>query len=267
MIRLATKFRVAKTTNVNNFFLFNQLLMKTSFPQTVLSLAALLISTVHLFAQAPERIDFKKEGSPSLVWEQKVKANGSKDFVFYAKKGQKLTLSLIDDTGVGSMDLGKVSIQPNTDGYESIVEVSKDYRLTVSNQSDKETSFRIAISLENTKKSGKTKAKASNDKKETVRFAKGANSAALTRSIPASGARDFNIWAKKGQTIEFTIGYDFDDSHVQGFLTEPGLQDIALTTGPKSPNTFKLERTGNHRLTVQNYAEKNITITLYLSIE
>ena len=94
-----------------------------------------------------ERIDFEKEKSNALVWEEKVAGNTTKEFVFYAKKGQKLTLGFIDDTKQGSMDLGKVSIEPNTD-YKSVIEESKDYRLSVSNNINKPTSFRISISLE-----------------------------------------------------------------------------------------------------------------------
>ena len=67
--------------------------------------------------------------------------------------------------------------------------------------------------------------------------------------------------------MDFTIGYDFDDSDIEGFLTEPGLQDIALSTGSKKPNEFVLTKTGNHRLTVNNTTAKKITITLYLGIE
>ena len=99
------------------------------------------------FAQTPKRIDFAKEGSNSLVWEQKVAANSSKAFVFNAKKGQILTLSFIDDTKKGSMDLGKISIEPNKEPYTETIAVTKEYRLSVSNNTAKATSFRISISL------------------------------------------------------------------------------------------------------------------------
>jgi biopolymer transport protein ExbD len=102
-------------------------------------------------AQAPKRIDFVKEKSNALVWEENVAAHSSKVFVFAAKKGQKLSLSFIDDTKQGSMDLGKVSIEPNTDPYTTTIDVTKDYRLSVSNNSDKATSFRIFIGLEDPK--------------------------------------------------------------------------------------------------------------------
>ncbi|MFZ1701917.1 MAG: hypothetical protein WBO10_05215 [Pyrinomonadaceae bacterium] len=111
-----------------------------------------LVLGIAAFAQTPKRIDFGKEGSPSLVWEQKVAANSSKFFVFRAKKGQKLSLSFVDDTDQGSMDLGKLSVEPNAEPLEMVIEVTKDYKFSVSNNTDKSTSFRIAISLEHPKK-------------------------------------------------------------------------------------------------------------------
>lgn len=128
-----------------NFFSFLAVLL--------LNVAFVTISS----AQTPKRIDFAKEGSNSLVWEQKVAANSSKSFVFKATKGQRLTLSFIDDTQKGSMDLGKISIEPNTDPFQMPIEVTKDYLLSVSNHSNKSTSFRISISLENPKPSAKKK--------------------------------------------------------------------------------------------------------------
>lgn len=200
-----------------------------------------------------------------MVWEEKVNANSAKEFVFYAKKGQKLTLGFIDDTNQGSMDWGKVSIEPNAAPLETIIEVTKDYRLSVSNNSNKATSFRISISLEDAKSTAPAQSKSG--KKETVRFAKGASSATLTRTIPTGGYIDFMINAGKGQTMNFTIGYDFDDNDVKGYLMEPGLQDEAMSTGPKKPNEFKIMKTGDHTLRVRNLAKKKVTITLYLDIE
>lgn len=96
-----------------------------------------------------ERIDFEKEGSSHLVWEQKVGANKSKTFVFKAKIGQKLELGFIDDTNIGSMVLGKYSIEPNSDeNFTMQIAETKDYTFTVTNNSKKSTSFRIFITLE-----------------------------------------------------------------------------------------------------------------------
>lgn len=100
-----------------------------------------------------------------------------------------------------------------------------------------------------------------------VQFAKGKSDTYVTKTINPTSSIDFNMYAKKGQTISFTIGYDFKDSDIEGFLKEPTLQDISLTTGPKSPNEFKVNITGNHRLTVHNTTKKKITMTLYVSIE
>jgi hypothetical protein len=101
----------------------------------------------------------------------------------------------------------------------------------------------------------------------TVQIAKGKFDTYLTKTINPTSSMDFNMYAKKGQTISFTIGYDFKDSDIEGFLTEPTLQDISLTTGPKSPNEFKVKITGNHRLTVHNTTKKKITMTLYVRIQ
>lgn len=102
---------------------------------------------------------------------------------------------------------------------------------------------------------------------ETVRFARGATSAALTRQIPANGSIEFLINASQGQVMEFTVGYDFADRDITAYLIEPGMRYSSLETGPQSPNEFVLKRSGIHRLYVQNDSNKRITITLYLSIE
>ena len=126
--------------------------MKNMIAKSFVGAVAFLLLSVAAFAQAPKRIDFVKEGSNSLVWEQRVAPGKSKFFVFKANKGQKLSLTFIDDTNKGSMDLGKVSIEPNSDPFEMMVEVTKDYRFSVTNNSNRSTSFRISISLENLKK-------------------------------------------------------------------------------------------------------------------
>lgn len=96
-----------------------------------------------------ERIDFEKEGSNHLVWEQKVAAEKSKTLVFKAKRGQTLQLGFIDDTNMGSMDFGKYSIEPNADeNFSMLIEQTKDYTFTVTNNSKKSTSFRIFITVE-----------------------------------------------------------------------------------------------------------------------
>ena len=126
--------------------------MKNIMLKSLLVTLGILLLGIVSFAQTPKRIDFVKEKSNSLVWEEKVGANKSKSFVFSAKKGQKLKLSFIDDTNEGSMDLGKVSVEPNGDGLEMDIEVTKDYTFIVSNNSSKSTSFRIFISLETPKR-------------------------------------------------------------------------------------------------------------------
>ncbi|MFZ1701918.1 MAG: hypothetical protein WBO10_05210 [Pyrinomonadaceae bacterium] len=100
-----------------------------------------------------------------------------------------------------------------------------------------------------------------------VQFKKGETSTTIPKDIPAEGSVDFLMNVQKGQTIGYTVGYDFKDSDVEAFLTEPGLQDISKTSGPKAPQEFVVKKTGDHRLTVNNTTRKKITITLYVDVE
>lgn len=231
-------------------------------------LVTVVMFGVITFAQTPKRIDFAKEGSNSLVWEEKVAANSSKSFVFGAKKGQKLKLSFIDDTNEGSMDLGKLSVEPNGDGLEMDIEVTKDYTFSVSNNSKKSTSFRIFISLENAKGAAKSiTASSTSAKSVRVQFAKGETSTMVTQDIPANGSVDFVINVKKGQKMGFTVGYDFDDNDVNYALYEPNTKDVTMSAGPKEPQEFEVKMNGDHRLTVNNTTKKKVTITLYLDVQ
>lgn len=104
-------------------------------------------------------------------------------------------------------------------------------------------------------------------KTERVQFGSGKTDGSYTRDIPAEGSIDFVMNAKKGQIIDYTVGYDFKDSDVEAFLTEPGLQDISQTAPPKEHKEFTVNKSGDHRLTVNNTTKKKITITLYLDIQ
>lgn len=112
----------------------------------------------------------------------------------------------------------------------------------------------------------KTESTSSSGNSVRVQFAKGETSTMLTKDIPANGSVDFLINAQKGQRMEYTVGYDFKDSDIEAFLTEPGLQDISLSSGPKEPQQFDVQKSGDHRLTVNNTTGKKVTITLYLDI-
>lgn len=219
----------------------------------------LLLATVS-FAQTAKRIDFSK--SNSLVWEENVAANSSKSFVFHATKGQKLKLSMVDDTDAGSMDLGKISIEPNTDPFEMDVEVTKDYSLSVTNNTRKPTSFRISISLEDPEI--KTEFDKNDQNFVRILFPKGDNSANVTKEIPANGSLDFLVNVKKGQTFGFQVGYEGKASDVRAFLTEPDLQDVTIESGPEERKEFKIKKTGDHRITINNMSKKKITITIYV---
>jgi hypothetical protein len=124
--------------------------MKNIIIKSFIGISAVLLLSVVAFSQTPNRISFAK--SNSLVWEEKVAAGQSKDFVFKAKKGQKLSLSFIDETNEGSLDFGRASAEPNGDPLEMVIATTKDYTFSVTNNGDKPASFKISISLQNPKK-------------------------------------------------------------------------------------------------------------------
>lgn len=101
---------------------------------------------------------------------------------------------------------------------------------------------------------------------ERVKFDAGENSSSITRDIPANGSLDFLINAKKGQPMGLQMGYEGKTSDIEGFLTEPGSQDISLTFPADSRKEFKVKTSGDHRLTVNNKSGKKVTFTLYVDI-
>lgn len=191
-------------------------------------------ATAQAQAKALKRIDWMKEGR-SLVWEAEVGAKKSRDYVFYARKGQKLTLSFIDDTGVGSMDVGKYSVEPNTDPMEMTIPATKDYTITLVNNSAKTTSFRVGFTLED----------AVAPVTERIQFPKNSIEVNLEKSVPAHSAKRFVFAARKGQEIAFTITPKSKDAK------------LALNFAGKPVATGKLftmiaPKTGDYQLLVTN---------------
>jgi len=132
----------------------------------------------------------------------------------------------------------------------------------------------------NTAKSGETSAKSDVAQTDTstkpestertgterVSFKAGENSADLTRDIPANSSLDFIINAKKGQSMNLQMGYEGKASDIEGFLSEPGLQDISVRLPAETRKEFTVKTSGDHRLTVSNKSGKRVTFTLYLDI-
>lgn len=225
----------------------------------------LILSSTAVSAQTPKRLDLST--SPAIVWEERVPANSRKEFVFYAKKGQKLSISMIDDTGAGSLDFGKVSIEPNAGPLTDIVPISKDYFLTVTNSSSRQATFRIGISLEDPAPTSQPAAATSaQDRDVRVRFSRGETSAQVTHRIAARGSVNFLINARRGQTLGFTVGYDFSDRDLNIYLLEPGGQDFSLTAAAKEPKEFAVKKTGDHTISVTNTTARAVTITLYADV-
>ena len=100
-----------------------------------------------------------------------------------------------------------------------------------------------------------------------VQFAKGDTSAYVTKDIVANGSVNFVFNAKKGQTVDYTVGYDFEDGDITVYMGEPGDQDSSIPSAPKAPQNFVVKKSGDHNLEVTNTTKKKVTITLYLDIQ
>jgi hypothetical protein len=104
-------------------------------------------------------------------------------------------------------------------------------------------------------------------KKETVRFARGSSEASLTRTLAPNASIEFSINARRGQTMNYTVGYDFAETDLEAFFTEAQSQN-AISIEPKNPNNETVLRaTGNHRILVKNKTRKRVTFTLYVDVQ
>ena len=214
-----------------------------------------------------ERVKFP-QGSIEVNLERTVAANNAKRFVFNVRAGQEIAFTVTPARKNAVLNI-EFSGNDVSVGELFTIKASKtgDYLIQVVNSDDKVQAFTLDLGIADAVKTDDSSDTSSeNSNGERVRFGKGETSAMLTREIPANGSVDFIISAKKGQTLGFTVGYDFKDRDVEAFLTEPALQDISLTSGPKEPKEFVVKKNGDHRLTVNNTTGKKITITLYLDI-
>lgn len=96
---------------------------------------------------------------------------------------------------------------------------------------------------------------------------RGETSASVSKDIPANGAVDFLFNLKRGQTINYTVEYDFKESDLRVYLGEPGDQDSSIPSRAKTPKTFVVKKSGDHRLDVTNTTKKKALITLFLDVE
>lgn len=100
-----------------------------------------------------------------------------------------------------------------------------------------------------------------------VQFAKGDTSAYVTKDILANGSVNFVFNVQRGQTVDYTVAYDFDDSDITVYRGEPGDQDSSISGAPKAPQSFVAKKSGDHRLEVTNTTNKKVTVTLYLDAQ
>lgn len=107
---------------------------------------------------------------------------------------------------------------------------------------------------------------AGSERSVRVSFAKGETSGSMTQTIPANGTVNFLVNARSGQLLEFTVGYDFSESDLSVYLSEPGAQEFTLAGEPKKREEFSIKKSGDHTIVVSNTSPKPATITLYVDI-
>jgi hypothetical protein len=176
---------------------------------------------------------------------------------------KSLILGLISITGLLSGCSSPVSNTTNSTNAP-VANTTNSAPATVENK----TTNTAAAPKKEADTAKKTDSKPSESISETrVQFGKGETSTTVTKDIPANGVVDFVFNVKKGQTVEYTVGYDFNDSDLQIYMGEPGDQDASIPSTPKAPKSFVVKKSGDHRLEVTNKTKKKVTITLYMDIE
>ena len=214
-----------------------------------------------------ERVTFAK-GSIETNLERTVAANDAKRFVFWAKAGQEISFTVTPAKKTASLSIDFFDNEVKA-GELFTMEAPKtgDYTIQILNAGDKNQAFTLDLGIADADRTADASNNSSNSQNGIrVQFSKGETSAVVTRDIPANGTVDFIVNVKKGQTLEYTVGYDFKDSDIEAFLTEPGMQDISLSSGPKSRNEFVVKKSGDHRITVNNTTGKKIPMTLYVDV-
>lgn len=214
-----------------------------------------------------EEIEFGKADFAEL--KRTIPANSTQEFIFQGEEGLNANVKIATTAKSLEVMFCGDMIALNKD-VSCLMDSGNEWAIEVSNPTNKPVSMTLTLSFDAGDEDTSDDAANEDDNMvsgERVKFAKGETSASVTKVIPANGSVDFIINAKKGQTMGFTVGYDFRDSDIEAFLTEPGMQDITISSGPKEPNEFIIKKTGDHRLTVNNTTKKKVTITLYLDIE
>lgn len=108
----------------------------------------------------------------------------------------------------------------------------------------------------------------SGQKPERIAFSAGKTDASLTRTIPANGSVEFVFNAQSGQRMQYSVMHgNGSDTDVEAVLTEPGSQDISMTSAANENNEFIIKKTGDHRVTVSNKTGNKVTVDFGLSIK
>lgn len=238
------------------------------------------------FGQKTERVKFAK-GATDASLTRTIPANGSIDFIINARAGQYMDYTPAYD--FKKTDIEAFLTEPNLQDVSQTATIDArnvfkintggDHRLTVNNMTKKSVIITLYLSIFDTDPDSDDTNTSSDYADEptertggeSVKLSAGEKFKSVSdRQIPANGSYDFLISAKKGQKLGIHVYRDNDtvvNNKIEAYLSEPNLQDSAMTSKSGERKVFVVKKTGDHRLTVVNNTGKKITFTLNVDIE
>lgn len=104
------------------------------------------------------------------------------------------------------------------------------------------------------------------DGRERVKFAKGATSAVLTRTVSSNmGSTTFILYVKKGQIMNFSVDENAADLGIS--LSDAGSHDAILESASGEPNEYQVAKSGDHFITVVNRSKRKASFTLRVVVK
>ncbi|MFM9903781.1 MAG: hypothetical protein ACKVQJ_04325 [Pyrinomonadaceae bacterium] len=213
------------------------------------------------------------EGSDMATVSKTIPANGTIKFTFDGTKGINALVQVTDRTN----QLTVVFNESQNQKADTTIALNKqvtrkltktqEYTIEVVNQSSKSVKFNLEVTLDS---SGMVQAQTPQTTTEEVRFAPGATSSFLKRTLDANGTIEFSFYAKKGQRMTYSVNYNMNNNRnsndLELFFMETGAQDFIESGIADEPNEFRVKSNGIHTVQVVNKTGKKVSFEFGLSI-
>ncbi|MBK7394589.1 MAG: hypothetical protein IPI64_15060 [Chloracidobacterium sp.] len=213
------------------------------------------------------------EGSDMATVSKTIPANGTIKFTFDGTKGINALVQVTDRTNQLTVVFNEsqnqkadTTIALNKQVTRKLTK-SQEYTIEVINQSSRSVKFNLEVILDS---SGMVQAQTPQTITEEVRFAPGATSSFLKRTLDANGSIEFSFYAKKGQRMVYSVNYNMNNNRnsndLELFFMETGAQDFIESGIADEPNEFRIKSNGIHTVQVVNKTGKKVTFEFGLSI-